>query len=244
MPKRRKGAKKFFFASFFYKKMQSQLITTSDGSHSIYIPELDEHYHSVHGAIQESKHVFIEAGLKHAAAKHNTLHILEIGFGTGLNALLTMIETANSTLQTKYTSIEAFPISTEMAAQLNYMELLHAQAFKENFERMHSCEWEKEINILPNFSFCKRKTTLQEIQLTPSAFDLIYFDAFGPPTQPEMWTESIFQKMYNCMKPGSALVTYCAKGEVKRTLKKVGFNVESLQGPPGKREMVRAVRNS
>lgn len=224
--------------------MQSQLITTSDGSHSIYIPELDEHYHSVHGAIQESKHVFIEAGFNYAAAKNNTLHILEIGLGTGLNALLTLLETANTKLHVHYTSIEAFPISAEMAAQLNYIELLHAQPFTANFERMHSCEWEKEIDILPNFSFCKRKTSLLEISLERSHYNLIYFDAFGPPKQPEMWTEPIFQKMYNCIKPEGTLVTYCAKGEVKRTLKKVGYTVESLQGPPGKREMVRAVRNS
>jgi tRNA U34 5-methylaminomethyl-2-thiouridine-forming methyltransferase MnmC len=224
--------------------MERKIITTSDGSHSIYIPELDENYHSVHGAIQESKHVFIEAGLKYSLPRFSEINILEIGFGTGLNALLTLIESNNSKSNIHYTSIEAFPVSMEMANELNYVSLLNEEEvdLKTIFNRLHSCEWEIDNRISGNFSLRKIKDTLQKTGFGNEEFNLIYFDAFGPPTQPEMWTEEIFSKLYSALTHNGSLVTYCAKGEVKRTLKKVGFRVETLPGPPGKREMVRAVR--
>jgi tRNA U34 5-methylaminomethyl-2-thiouridine-forming methyltransferase MnmC len=226
--------------------MERKIITTSDGSHSLYIPELDENYHSVHGAIQESKHVFIEAGLKKllASSESSVFNILEVGLGTGLNALLTYIETKDLNLLINYTSIEAFPITYELAEKLNYTDLLSKNdtTLIENFRKIHESEWEKDVELSPTFILKKVRSTLQKIKLQATFYDLIYFDAFGPPTQPEMWTEEIFTKLHSCLHPGGSIVTYCAKGEVKRTLKRTGFNVESLPGPPGKREMIRAVK--
>lgn len=218
--------------------MNPRIILTSDGSHSIYIPELDENYHSVHGAIQESKHVFIEAGLKYLS--HPSINIFEVGLGTGLNAFLTFLETNNKNISVNYTAIEAFPITPLIAESLNYTRLLNATAQQATFDLLHSSGWELPVSLSGNFKLTKHKQTLQEIHLPAEEFDLIYFDAFGPPTQPEMWTEEIFAKIFEASKPNALLVTYCAKGEVKRTLKKVGFAIEALPGPPGKREMVRA----
>ncbi len=228
--------------------MNTELIKTEDGSHSLYVKELNEHYHSTHGAIQESKHVFIEAGLKHFFATHQTekINILEIGLGTGLNTLLTFLETQDLSQTTDYTAVEAFPISSELAKKLNYVELLSNENealqadLQHTFNLLHDSEWEKKIPLSNHFHFKKIKKTLQQVNFENEQFGLVYFDAFGPPVQPEMWTEMIFQKIYKATKPGGMLVTYCAKGEVKRTLKKVGFTIESIPGPPGKREMVRA----
>jgi tRNA U34 5-methylaminomethyl-2-thiouridine-forming methyltransferase MnmC len=224
--------------------MQYKIIITSDGSHSIYIPELNEHYHSIHGAIQESKHVFIEAGLKHfisSPAPPSHINILEIGFGTGLNAFLTFIEARNANLKIKYTTIEAFPLKKEIVEELNYVSELDSD-LKDTFDQLHYSDWEKEISISENFILRKIGKPLQNVNLKAKEFDLIYFDAFGPPVQPEMWTESVFSKIAEATKPNGIFVTYCAKGEVKRTLKKAGFNIENLPGPPGKREMVRGLK--
>lgn len=213
---------------------KASIVTTADGSHSLYIAEFDEHYHSVHGAIQESKHVFIDAGLRPLASLPQ-LNILEIGFGTGLNALLTFLSAPDQKIH--YTSLEAFPVEASVASSLNYCGLLgsNEQAF---FENMHNCEWERDIIISENFSLHKMKAKLQEAEFEMQ-FDLVYFDAFAPRVQPELWTEEIFSKLFSVMTANSILVTYCAKGEVKRNLKKAGFIVETLPGPPGKREMVR-----
>ncbi len=226
--------------------MQRTLVKTADGSHSIYVEQLGEHYHSIYGAIQESKHVFIEAGLKHLLAIPNKyeLSILEIGFGTGLNALLSLIESEKLAKKIKYTSVEAFPLENKLVNKLNYVDLLSTTTNSEEsflqiaFDHLHNCEWEKEIPISENFILKKIENTLQEIRFEKK-FDLIYFDAFGPRVQPEMWTEELFTKLFFATKPQGCLVTYCAKGEVKRALKKVGFSVETLPGPPRKREMVR-----
>ena len=224
--------------------MQLSLIKTADGSHSLYVKELDEHYHSIHGAIQESKHVFIEAGLKHISSSNNSqINILEIGLGTGLNALLSFIESQKSNLKINYTAIEAFPLEINLINQLNYIECLKEENQNNIFHTIHSCYWEKEISLSPLFTIHKIKTTLQEINFS-SNYHLIYFDAFGPSVQPTMWTEEIFLKLFLVLKPNDCLVTYCAKGEVKRTLKKVGFIVETLAGPPGKREMIRAKKGN
>ena len=223
--------------------MKTEIIKTADGSHSIYVKYLDEHYHSIHGAIQESKHVFIEAGLKYiiSTLPDAEINILEIGLGTGLNAFLTFMESSKMNRMINYTSIEAYPISSETANQLNYLELLNEQKNQTVFNEIHTCEWNKKNGISNQFSFRKIQNTLQQI-VFDDTYNLIYFDAFGPRVQPEMWTEEIFVKLYASTNPDGCLVTYCAKGEVKRTLKKVGFTVDTLQGPPGKREMVRAAK--
>lgn len=220
-----------------------QLIETEDGSHTIYLPLLNERYHSSHGAIQESKHVFIEAGLKSLlnGRVYAPLNILEIGFGTGLNALLTILETGQFGVNVNYTTIEAYPLSNDIVKQLNYAERLNIGKYNRFFDEMHACEWNKTLALLERFSINKMHTALQEA-VFDTTYHLVYFDAFSPTVQPEMWTDDVFQKLYNIMQPESCLVTYCAKGEVKRTLKRVGFKVEALQGPPGKREMIRALK--
>ena len=222
--------------------MQRTLIKTEDGSHSLYVNDLDEQYHSKHGAIQEGKHVFIEAGLKHVASHNNSpIRILEIGLGTGLNSFLTLIESEKLNLPIHYTALEAFPLELDLITELNYVECLNEERIKNKFIQIHSSDWEKEISLSELFCIHKIKGTLQEVQFDET-YHLIYFDAFGPAVQPEMWTEEIFNKLYSALKPNGCLFTYCAKGEVKRTLKKVGFTVAALPGPPGKREMVRAIK--
>ncbi len=227
--------------------MQPTLITTADGSHSFYVKDLDEHYHSIHGAIQEAQHVFIKAGIQHLVSQnYSSLSILEIGFGTGLNTLLSYLEAEKLNVKLNYTSLEAFPLEHELIQQLNYVALIASMAsddkkIQQSFDAIHACEWEKESQLSAHFTLHKIKNTLQDSQFKKS-FDLIYFDAFGPRVQPEMWTEEIFSKIYAATNPQGCLVTYCAKGEVKRTLKKVGFTVETLPGPPRKREMVRATK--
>ncbi len=230
--------------------METSLIKTEDGSHSLYVKELNEHYHSIHGAIQESKHVFINAGLQQSISKSpSSISILEIGLGTGLNALLTFIESQKNIRTIHYTALEAFPIGIELVKELNYPELLatcelnNEASLRSVFNTLHSCEWQKEIAISENFIFQKIKNTLQKAEFI-NTYDLIYFDAFGPPVQPEMWTEELFSKIFSATNSNGILVTYCAKGEVKRTLKKVGFTVESIPGPPGKREMIRGNKKS
>lgn len=230
--------------------MLRTIIKTADGSHSLFVEELNEHYHSIHGAIQESNHVFIDAGLKpfisgsitsYAEGK-GPLAVLEIGLGTGLNAILTYVETQSSDINIHYTAIEAYPVSADLIARLNYVELLNAQNLQPVYTAIHACEWGRPVPLSNQFILFKIKNTLQEAVLENS-YHLIYFDAFGPGVQPEMWTEEIFAKLFAVVKSCGCLVTYCAKGEVKRTLKRVGFTVESLPGPPGKREMVRAIKN-
>ncbi|MCW3102928.1 MAG: hypothetical protein JWO09_1368 [Bacteroidetes bacterium] len=222
--------------------MQRQIITTSDGSHSLYVPELNEHYHSIHGAIQESRHVFIEAGLKHTLNNnHSALSVFEVGFGTGLNALLTYLESERSGVKIDYTSVEAFPLEEAIFHELNYPAEIGAG--REAFEQLHASSWEVKTNISENFSLLKLKTSLLDVVLKDELYDLVYFDAFGPPVQPEMWTDEVFSKLCKAMKKGGVLVTYCAKGEVRRAMKRAGLSVEKIPGPPGKREMVRAVKD-
>lgn len=223
-----------------------KVIQTGDGSHSLYVEELNEHYHSIHGAIQESKHVFIEAGLKYATPVQ--LSILEIGLGTGLNALLTILENRQLQKSIDYTALEAFPVSPDVVSQLNYVNLLvneiHTkEKVQQYFEAIHASDWESNVQLEEKFGLCKIKNKLQEVVFS-KCFDLIYFDAFGPTAQPEMWTEDVFSKLWKSLNENGMLVTYCAKGNVKRSLKKIGFTVETLQGPPGKREMIRAKKCS
>lgn len=215
------------------------VICTGDGSATIKNTMLNATYHSTHGAVQESKHIFIEHGLNYAIAKFGKqLNILEIGFGTGLNAFLTLIESEKRTLNIHYTGIEKFPLHESVYKRLNYA----ASSWEHTlFELMHAYSWEKRKHITGNFSLLKLSGDVRELELDRT-YHLIYFDAFAPATSPELWTASIFEKTYESMVSGAALVTFCAKGEVKRILKKTGFKVETLAGPPGKREMVRAVK--
>jgi tRNA U34 5-methylaminomethyl-2-thiouridine-forming methyltransferase MnmC len=220
--------------------LKKEIIQTIDGSYTLFVPELDETYHSKHGAIQESLHVFIKEGLQFFS-KQNELSILEIGFGTGLNALTTLLEISNSKQRIKYTSLEAYPLTFGEVEKLRYTDLALLKPFSTEFELMHTCEWNNFIEITPEFQLKKLNIKLQEVSFR-NQFDLIYFDAFAPQVQPDLWTEDVFTLMYKSLKPNGVLVTYCAKGSVKRALKAVGFELQSIPGPPGKREMSRAIK--
>lgn len=217
--------------------MNRRVITTSDGSKTIQIEEWNEQYHSIHGAVQEAEHVFIKNGL--ALFHDREISILEIGFGTGLNALITLIRSNALSLKVHYSGVEAFPVSKDELNQLNYISSLNALDFDEAFQKMHESSWEVDIALSEDFVLKKRQQDFLEIT-DSNSFDLVYFDAFGARVQPELWTEKIFKKMFTAMKPDSYLVTYSAKGSVRRAMQTAGFEVERLEGPPGKREMLRA----
>ena len=221
--------------------MKREIIITDDGSTTIRIPDWDENYHSTHGAIQEAKHVFIKNGLN-LFQKQDSISILEIGFGTGLNAFITFLETLNKE-KVNYVGVEAYPISTEEIAQMNYVTELQATQYQAVFDKMHSCDWESQQNITDNFILTKRKQFFQDID-DKEQYDLIYFDAFGFPLQPELWSEAIFKKMYDALLPKGTLVTYACRSSIKNAMLSVGFSIEKLPGAPGKREMLRATKNS
>lgn len=224
--------------------MQRKIITTADGSKTIHIEEWNEQYHSTHGAIQEAYHVFIKHGLKHYVDQYATdnISILEIGFGTGLNTFITALETQKCNLNIVYTGVEAYPVSDEELKALNYVELI-SQADEDVFRKIHQVSWETPSHIVENFTLTKQKLLFSEIN-TKEEFNLIYFDAFGARVQPELWTEAIFNAMYNALKHEGVLVTYSAKGSVRRAMQSVGFMVERLEGPPGKRHMLRATKKN
>ncbi|MCD0471496.1 tRNA (5-methylaminomethyl-2-thiouridine)(34)-methyltransferase MnmD [Flavobacterium sp. JAS] len=219
--------------------MEREIIKTLDGSTTIHLKEWDECYHSKHGAIQEAKHVFIKNGL--SLFENNPVSILEIGFGTGLNAFITFLESNAKQQQIDYVGVEAYPVDAKEVLEMNYVAELEADQYKGIFEKMHECEWNEKNVITSNFSLTKRKQFFDEIN-DFEIFDLIYFDAFGYRVQPELWSTEIFRKMYNSLKPNGVLVTYAARGVVKRSMIEVGFTVEKLAGPPGKREMFRAFK--
>jgi tRNA U34 5-methylaminomethyl-2-thiouridine-forming methyltransferase MnmC len=220
--------------------MERKIIITADGSHSIFIPSMDENYHSVHGAIGESMHVFINAGLHQC--KHQHLRIFEVGFGTGLNALLTLIEASKSKISVHYTGIEKYPLTSEEYLTLNYPEII-GEDYKESFIKMHTCEWGKDEKINNNFIIKKINADLTHYEFDEDCiFDLVYFDAFAPNKQPDLWNTDIYRKIYNNCSEGAILVTYCAKGIVRRELVSAGFTAERLPGPPGKFEMLRAIK--
>lgn len=220
-----------------------ELFTTKDGSHSLRIPALDETYHSSHGAVQESKHVFIKNGLDFWLSQNQKkeLSIFEVGFGTGLNTLLTLQKAEQLNLKIDYTSIELYPLNAELTNQLNYAKEIGFD--KELFQKLHSVEWNKKISISLDFNLQKIKRSFHEDSID-STFDLVYYDAFAPSKQPEMWTFELIKKCFAMLNPNGVFVTYSAKGQLKRDLKKAGFSVESLPGPPGKFEMVRATKKT
>jgi tRNA U34 5-methylaminomethyl-2-thiouridine-forming methyltransferase MnmC len=220
--------------------VKKTLFVTNDGSTSIHLEEWNESYHSKHGAIQEAYHVFIKNGL--SLVKGKSVSILEIGFGTGLNALITLKEAPNFNQAIDYVGVEAFPVDFEMAMQMNYVNQLEDESLAKYFRKMHEVEWEVKHTISLSFSLTKGKKMFQDI-VYKNQFDLIYFDAFGFRVQPELWSVEIFQKMYDAMKVGGILVTYACRTSIKNAMKEVGFTVEKLPGAPGKREMLRAIKN-
>jgi tRNA U34 5-methylaminomethyl-2-thiouridine-forming methyltransferase MnmC len=222
--------------------MNPELIKTDDGSHTLYVPRLNEHYHSTYGAVQESRHVFIEAGLKQIISGQSHVKILEVGFGTGLNALLSMIEAEKSGKTLHYNSIEPFPLNHDITRQLNYPELLGAGTTS-FFTKMHDVEWNVEHQLTDHFILYKVLNSIDKAVLMDNCFDLVFFDAFGPEVQPELWTEEIFRKIFFSLKKGGILVTYSVKGSVRRALINSGFLVEKIPGPEGKREITRAIKN-
>jgi tRNA U34 5-methylaminomethyl-2-thiouridine-forming methyltransferase MnmC len=217
--------------------VKTEIKKTDDGSHTLYVPELDEHYHSAYGAVQESMHVFIDAGLKYFDDK-DELSILEVGFGTGLNTLLTLIETPLQKIT--YHAVEAFPLDLKTIKKLNYPNLMSGQESDLIFKKIHDADWDKEVKITDKFMLTKVSSKIQDTALPKNHFHLVYYDAFAPDVQPELWTEDIFNKIYTSMKPGGILVTYSSKGLVKQNLRAAGFTVKRLPGPPGKKHMVRA----
>lgn len=213
---------------------------TEDGSHTLYVPSLQEHYHSVHGAIQESEHVFIEAGL--SLCQQQGISIFEVGFGTGLNALLTAKYAEEYNLSITYVAIEANPISSDLVKKLNYAK----EEDKPLYHTIHEVEWGSEQKITEHFSITKLEAdfTTYNFSTWTNAFDLIYFDAFAPDIQGEMWSQELFDAMYRIARSQATLTTYCAKGEVRRRMQSAGFMVERIPGPPGKREMLRARKSN
>lgn len=219
--------------------MKRKIIVTGDGSKTIHIEDWNEQYHSKHGAIQEAYHVFLKHGL--FALERSQVSILEIGFGTALNALITYYEAQKNGFAVDYVGVEAFPISRRETSQLNYVSQLGENQLGPIFERMHDSPWGDTIVLSPFFSLIKQQKDFFEVE-DDASFNLIYFDAFGPRVQPKLWTTELFKKMYRALQANGILVTYSAKGSVRRNLEEVGFSVERLPGPPGKREMLRAVK--
>lgn len=218
------------------KENEIVITTTADGSHTLFVPQLNEHYHSVNGAVQESMHVFIDAGLSRLNKSH--IRLLEVGFGTGLNALLALKTVEEGALieEMTYYSFEAFPLELSVARRLNYGELVWKER-KESFEQLHSASWEEPVAITDRFVIHKRGEDINRAEL-PNQIDLIFFDAFAPEKQPEMWSQQLFDKLYTAAAPGAVIVTYCAKGEVRRRMQSAGFRMQRLPGPPGKRHML------
>jgi tRNA U34 5-methylaminomethyl-2-thiouridine-forming methyltransferase MnmC len=220
--------------------LKTQLITTKDGSKTIHFPEWNESYHSKHGAITEALHVYIKSGLRYRLSanpdkKH--ISILEMGFGTGLNAYLTYNYGQEQDLQISYTCIEKYPLSEHVVEELNYADGKNPELFK----KLHAASWEEFVSISDNFKLKKHNIDL-DIYQSEDKFDVIYFDAFGPRVQPNLWNKIILENMYNHLNPNGVWVTYCCKGSVRRDLKDIGFQVEKIPGPPGKREMLRATK--
>lgn len=221
--------------------MKREVIITSDGSTSIHLPDWDESYHSKHGAIQEAQHVFIKNGL--LLCKEPTVSVLEIGFGTGLNAFLTLLESEKTNQTIDYVGVEGYPISEEEISLMNYSSQLKTEGYDVLFKQLHESRWEKKFDITAHFQLTKRQQLFTDIT-DCNKFDIIYFDAFGYRVQPELWSTELFLKMFNALKNNGILVTYACRGPIKRAMLEANFQIEKLAGPPGKREMLRAFKST
>ncbi|NOQ73697.1 MAG: tRNA (5-methylaminomethyl-2-thiouridine)(34)-methyltransferase MnmD [Crocinitomix sp.] len=221
--------------------MNRKIIVTQDNSKTLLNSELNETYHSTNGAFNEAIHVFIEAGIQFFDQKKH-LNIFEMGFGTGLNALLSSNYALKNKLQINYTGIEKHPLDIDLVTELNYPQLIENEQAEEQFNLLHTSDWNVANQINPNFTLTKIDGDLKNSVSESNSFDIVFYDAFGPRVQPELWTTESLGKMYNLLLPGGILVTYCAQGQFKRNLKLLGFKVENLPGPPGKREMTRAIK--
>lgn len=217
-------------------KTQERLVITADGSHSVWNAEVGQHYHSIFGAWQESQRVFIELGLQAAFAQFDQIRLFEMGFGTGLNALLTLNEVEKAQKSVEYTSIEAYPLPLSEAEQLNFDEVLHTS----QTVALHQAAWNQWVELTPFFKLWKHNGKLQDFRAMQT-YNLVYYDAFAPEGQPELWTQEIFELVAGMMEPGGILTTYCSKGYVQRNLKAAGFLVEKHPGPARKREVLRAI---
>ncbi|SNC76331.1 tRNA U34 5-methylaminomethyl-2-thiouridine-forming methyltransferase MnmC [Hymenobacter gelipurpurascens] len=218
--------------------------TTADGSSTLYVPALDEHYHSTHGALQEARHVYLAAGLEPALAESAEatvpVWVLEVGFGTGLNALLTLERTLHAPQVIFYDTIEKFPLPANVIGQLSTETYLTNEDLLDYHQQLHASSWNRPVVLTPQFVLLKMAGALQDTPLSENTYQVIYFDAFAPEKQPDMWTDEIFAQLYAATAPGGVLVSYCAKGSFRRSLKAAGWLVEKIPGPPGKREMTRA----
>lgn len=219
------------------------VIETADGSHTLFSHQFNEIYHSRHGAIQESQHVFIKEGLDYLKKQNNPdqpIRLFEVGFGTGLNALLSILYAENSHVKIRYTTTELYPVSIDTIKQLNYTSLLGFEFCYGPYHTMHLCIRDTYHQITENFEFCFLHADVNNVAVPKS--DIIYFDAFAPTHQPDLWTKSVFEKLYESLEPKGIMVTYCSKSIVQRAMKDAGFKIEKIPGPPGKREMIRAIR--
>ena len=214
-----------------------EIITTSDGSHTLRNKSLNETYHSTHGAVQESMHVFIRHGLQYFREQKlsDQIAILEVGFGTGLNALLSLRYASENNIRIRYTALEAFPLPEDVWSELNYPD---PGKDEDHFRALHTAVWEEEVSVTPEFTLLKRNVTLQDAVIVEK-YDVVYFDAFAPSVQPELWSRDMLEKVVSVLHPGGVFVTYSAKGQLKRDLRSLGLQVDTLPGPPGKNEMVR-----
>ncbi len=231
------------FKAKLIKFMQREIITTKDNSKTLLIPSLNETYHSTHGALTEAKHIFIDNGINQFKNSTQTIHIFEMGFGTGLNAILTYQFAKKHQLDINYTTVEKYPVTKNEMNILNYKTLLNLNLNEQTvLNQMHQSN--TSTNQLSNFfTFQLLINDIKNITLNHNQFDIIFFDAFAPSHQPQLWQKNILLKMYQALKPTGFLITYCAKGQFKRDLKSIGFEVINLPGPPGKREITKAVKN-
>lgn len=220
--------------------MELEIIKSGDGSNTIFRPDLNETYHSNHGAVQESRHVFIDKGLNDSKKK-DEISVLEIGFGTGLNAFLSIQWSLHMNQKLVYHTLEPYPIEQQVIQKLNYPQLIVFDQSDHLWEQLHVCEWEREVQLTTNFTIVKKCIEVQKI-ISEKMYDIVFFDAFAPGKQAEMWDVKTLNNVFKAMKIGGALVTYCSNGQFKRNLKEIGFSVEPLDGPPGKREMVIAYK--
>jgi len=220
-----------------------RIIETQDGSHSLFVPALNETYHSFHGALQEAEYVFIKMGLHRWCSSYgNSLKIVEVGFGTGLNALLTLRESLQRKIQIEYTTIEAYPVNPDLLKKLNYKDKIELVDIGIWFDRLHEAKWNEKVDLSKDFVLHKIKGELKECKLSKNYFDLVYYDAFAPSKQADMWDYELLDKVAGTIAERGIFTTYCATGQLKRDLKTIGLEVETLPGPPGKKEMVRATK--